>query len=150
MTIRRPLTQAETNRLVHLYLRGERVVDLASKFGIPTGVVYRIVRSPQRLPLSDVGPAGPGTAAQGIAAALRAALTEQTAGMLFPQKSAIARHFGVSNTTAYAAARILVGQGLLEPIPYRAYLIKPADAARQVETTSLDTGPDTPGPTMRG
>lgn len=150
MTIRRPLTEAETDRLVHLYLRGEGVVDLARKFGVSTGVVYRIVRSPQRLPLSDIGPAGPGTVAQGIAAALRAALTEQTVGMLFPPKSAIARHFGVSNTTAYAAARILVGQGLLEPTPRRAYLIKPADAAHRVKTTSPDTEPGTSGPTMRG
>lgn len=146
------MTTADADRLVHLYLRGERVVDLAHKFGVSTGVVYRLVRrrGPQRLSLAAAGPLGHGTPAAAVAVALRAALTEQTAGMLFPRISAIARHFKVSNSTAYNAANILVAQGFLEPVPYRAYLIKPVDAARQVETTSLDTGPDTPGPTMRG
>lgn len=141
------MTTADADRLVHLYLRGERVVDLAHKFGVSTGVVYRLVRrrGPQRLSLAAVGPLGQGTLATAVAVALRAALTEQTAGMLFPRISAIARHFAVSNSTAYNAANILVAQGFLEPVPYRAYLIRPAVPARRVKTAAPDAEPDTRG-----
>lgn len=151
-THQRRVPAATKQHMVEDYCNGQPPRQIAATYNVSYGTVLLALRrrGPQRLPLAAVGPLGQGTVANAVAVALRAALTEQTAGMLFPRISAIARHFAVSNSTAYNAANILVAQGFLKPIPYRAYLVRSAVPARRVKTAAPDIEPDTTGPTMRG